>query len=143
MVYEAGLPLSFFEHSAVQAFLHRLRPAYQLPHRTRLSTTLLDNSYRSVKEEVEEYLEKQDNLCISFDESNDVANNRIMNISIITERGVFYHKNMDLSSASVTAEFCAEKIEQEARLIIKEELERINSILIDTCDTMLKNVRLL
>ena len=120
MVYEAGLPLSFFEHSAVQAFLHRLRPAYQLPHRTRLSTTLLDNSYRSVKEEVEEYLEKQDNLCISFDESNDVANNRIMNISITTERGAFYHENINLGAIAVTAEFCAEKIEQQTRLITKD-----------------------
>jgi Protein of unknown function (DUF 659) len=143
MVYEAGLPLSFFEHSAVQAFLHRLRPAYQLPHRTRLSTTLLDNSYRSVKEEVEEYLEKQDNLCISFDESNDVANNRIMNISITTERGAFYHENIDLGAQAVTAEFCAEKIEQQARLITKGQLGRINSISTDTCDTMLKTARLL
>jgi hypothetical protein len=59
---------------------------------------------------VEKYLEKQDNLCISFDESNDVTNNRIMNISITTERGAFYYKNIDLGAIVVTAEFCAEKI---------------------------------
>jgi hypothetical protein len=58
MVYKAGLPLRFFEHSAVQAFLHRLRPAYQLPRRIRLLTTLLDNSYQNVKEGVEKYLQK-------------------------------------------------------------------------------------
>ena len=40
MIYEAGLPLSFFEHFAVQAFFRRLRPAYKLPCRRRLSTTL-------------------------------------------------------------------------------------------------------
>jgi hypothetical protein len=60
---------------------------------------------------VEKYLEKQDNLCISFDESNDVANNRIMNISITIERGAFYYKNIDLGAVVVTAEFCVEKIE--------------------------------
>jgi hypothetical protein len=70
MIYEAGLPLSFFEHSAVQAFLHRLRPAYKPPKRTRLSSTLLEDCCQHVKAEVEEYLDKQDNLCISFDESN-------------------------------------------------------------------------
>jgi hypothetical protein len=110
MVYKAGLPLGFFKYSAVQAFLYRLRPAYQPPHRTRLLTTLLDNSYGSVKEEVERYLEKQDNLYISFDESTDVANNRIINISITIERGAFYYKNINLGSIAVTAEFCTEKI---------------------------------
>ena len=143
MIYEAGLPLSFFEHFAVQAFFRRLRPAYKLPCRRRLSTTLLDESYRSVKEEVEEYLEKQDNLCLSFDESNDVANNRIMNISVTTERGAFYYENIYLDARAVTAEFCAEKIKQQARLITKGQLKCINSISTDTCDTMLKTARLL
>jgi Protein of unknown function (DUF 659) len=110
MIFEAGLPLSFFEHSAVQAFLHRLRPAYKPPLRTRLSTTLLEDCYQDVKAEVKEYLDEQDNLCISFDESTDVANNRIMNISIIIERGAFYYKNIDLDAITVSAEFCAEKI---------------------------------
>jgi hypothetical protein len=45
MVFEAGLPLGFFEYSAIQAFLHRLRPAYNPLCRTRLSTTLLEDSY--------------------------------------------------------------------------------------------------
>jgi hypothetical protein len=143
MIYEAGLPLSFFEHFAVQAFLHRLRPAYKPPLRSRLSTTLLENSYGSVKEEVDKYLEKQDNLCLSFDESNDIASNRIMNISITTERGAFYHENIDLGATIVSAEFCAEKIEQETRLITKGQLQRINSISTDICDTMFKAARLL
>jgi hypothetical protein len=83
---------------------------------------------------VKKYLEKQDNLCISFNESSDIANNRIMNISITTERGAFYYKNIDLGFITVTAEFCTEKIEQQARLITKGELERINSILINIYD---------
>jgi hypothetical protein len=58
MIYDAGLPLSFFEHPAVKAFLHRLRPAYNLPSRARLSTTLLKDSYQSVRQEVKEYLDK-------------------------------------------------------------------------------------
>jgi hypothetical protein len=58
MIFEAGLSLSFFEHLAVQAFLHRLRPAYNPPCRTKLSTTLLKNSYQYVRAEVKEYLNK-------------------------------------------------------------------------------------
>jgi Protein of unknown function (DUF 659) len=92
---------------------------------------------------VEEYLEKQDNLYISFDESNDVANNRIMNISITIKRGAFYYKNIDLDAITVSAELCAEKIKQQARSITNGQLKRINSISTDTCDTILKTTRLL
>jgi hypothetical protein len=66
-----------------------------------------------------------------------------MNIFITTERGAFYYKNIDLGTIAVTAEFYVEKIEQQARLITKGQLERINFILIDTCDIMLKSARLL
>jgi hypothetical protein len=58
MIYDADLALSFFEHPAVKAFLHRLRPAYNLPSRVRLSTTLLKDSYQSVRQEIKEYLNK-------------------------------------------------------------------------------------
>jgi hypothetical protein len=58
MIYKAGLPLGFFDHFAVQAFFRRLRPAYKLLCRKRLLITLLNDSYRSVKAEVKEYLDK-------------------------------------------------------------------------------------
>jgi hypothetical protein len=49
MIYDAGLPLSFFDNPAVQAFLRRLRPAYTSLSRFRLVITLLDDSYESVQ----------------------------------------------------------------------------------------------
>jgi Protein of unknown function (DUF 659) len=91
-----------------------------------VSTTLLDNSYQSVKQEVEEYVDKQDNLCISFNESNDVANNRIINIAVITEKGVFFVENIDLGAAAVTAEYCTELIEQRVQVISKGLPKRLN-----------------
>jgi hypothetical protein len=143
MIYDIGLPLGFFEYPAVQSFFHRLRPAYNLPSRTRVSTTLLDDSYQAVKQEVEEYIDKQDNLCLSFDESNDVANNRIMNISVTTERGAFFVENIDLGAATVTAEYCTQLIEQRAQVITKGRLGHINSISTDTGGAMPKTARLL
>jgi hypothetical protein len=110
MIYNASLPLNFFEQPAIKAFLYRLRPAYNLPCRVRLSTELLEDSYQSVRQEVEEYLDKQDNLCISFDKFNDIASNRIINIAIITDRGVFYNQNIDIEAAKATAKFYIEKI---------------------------------
>jgi hypothetical protein len=58
MIYNANLPLTFFEHSAIKAFLHRLRPAYNLLTRARQFIILLKDSYQSVWQEVKEYLDK-------------------------------------------------------------------------------------
>jgi hypothetical protein len=58
IIYNANLPLTFFEHPAVKAFLYRLRPAYNLPTRARLSTILLKDSYQSARQKVKEYLDK-------------------------------------------------------------------------------------
>jgi hypothetical protein len=45
-----------------------------------------------------------------------------MNISITTERGAFYNENIDLGAITVSAEFCIEKIKQQALSIIKGQL---------------------
>ena len=143
MIYDAGLPLSFFEHPSVKAFLKRLQPAYTPPTRLRLSGTLLEKSYEATKTEVEDYINTQQLLSVSFDESNNVSSDRIMNIALTTPRGAFYYENIVLGSATVSAEFCAEKIEQRLQHITKQRMRRVNSISTDTCDTMLKTARLL
>lgn len=43
---------------------------------------LLDTVFESVKEEMKNDIDTQDTLSVSFDESNDVSSNRIMNIAI-------------------------------------------------------------
>jgi hypothetical protein len=143
MIYDAGLPLNLFSHPAVQAFLHRLRPAYDPPSRQRLSSILLNESYQSTKVKVEQYLNTQDNLCISFDESSDIPSNRIMNVAVITERGAFYDQNIDIRTAKVSTEFCIKQITKRAQDIVKGRMNRIGSISTDTCNTMLKTAQLL
>jgi hypothetical protein len=92
---------------------------------------------------VKNYLNKQDNLYISFDESNDVVNNKIINISITIKRGAFYNKNINHGFTAVTAEFYTKKIKQQIRSITKRQPKRINSISTDTYDIILKTARLL
>ena len=93
--------------------------------------------------EVEAYIDGQDLLAISFDESSNVESDRIMNIAIATERGAFHYESIDLGTATVSAEFNAEIIGKRPLVITKEQVKRVNSISTDTCDTMLKTGRLL
>ena len=57
MVYNIGLLFTFFEHSAVLTFLRALYPSYIPPKKTRLNDILLENTYNTVKEEVDKYLD--------------------------------------------------------------------------------------
>ena len=66
-----------------------------------------------------------------------------MNIAVTIERGAFYNQNLDLGADTASAEYYIEKIEQRYQLITKGRINRINSISIDTYDTMLKTARLL
>jgi hypothetical protein len=100
-------------------FLYCLRPVYNPLARTRLSIIMLKDSYKLVKQEVKQYLNKQDNLYISFNESNNVINHRIVNIIITTKRGVFYNQNIDIKAIIIYIEFYAEKIKERAKVIAK------------------------
>ncbi len=62
MVYDAGLPLSFFEHASVKAFFRQIRPAWHPPSRKMLSESLLEEVYEDTKKEVDLYLNTQNYL---------------------------------------------------------------------------------
>jgi hypothetical protein len=56
MIYNIGLPFSFFEHSSVKAFLKHLQPAYVPSTRHYLANILLKDCYKAIKTEVKEYI---------------------------------------------------------------------------------------
>jgi hypothetical protein len=143
MVYDCSLSLGFFEHPSVIAFLKRLQPAYSPPPRSRLDDKLLEDCYKATKTEVEDYIDTQELLSISFDESNNVSSDRIMNIAVTTPHRAFYYENISLRGITVSGEFCATKIEQKLQEITKQRMKRVNSISTDTCETMMKTARLL
>jgi hypothetical protein len=61
-----------------------------------------------------------------------------MNVDVTTERGAFYDQNINIRAAKASAEFCIKQITKRAQNIIKERINRIGSILINTCGTILK-----
>ena len=60
------------------------------PSNSRLCSTLLDDCYNSVKEEVEEVVAASQYLGPVADESTDINSNRIENISIIINKSSYY-----------------------------------------------------
>lgn len=85
--YEEGLPFSVFESPAMRQALYQLNPAYKPPSRKKISGVLLDKAYAIMKDQIDEYLDSLSELNIIIDESSNVSNSRIANISINTPKG--------------------------------------------------------
>lgn len=66
-----------------------------------------------------------------------------MNIALIIPRGAFYYENIDLGARTISTEYCADIVEKKLQEITKGRMDRVNSILTDTCDTMLKTAHIL
>jgi hypothetical protein len=66
-VFQCGLFLSLSEMEPIQNLWKQARPAFKLPNRKRLSTTLLDAVYKETEDQVQLLLDKSENLCLISD----------------------------------------------------------------------------
>jgi hypothetical protein len=117
MVFQAGLPFNFFEKPEVIAFLRVLNSAYIPPKTTFLKTTMLDNTWKAVKKEVDAEIEKEEQLNVCFDGSSNINHQRIYNISVTTRKGAFYYHNASLGLDTAGAAYTAEKVTEALNVI--------------------------
>ncbi|CAG8632134.1 5378_t:CDS:2, partial [Dentiscutata erythropus] len=68
-IYQYSLVLSLSELQPIIDLWKQARPAFKLPSRRYLSTTLLDKVYNETKKEVQLHISSCNNLCLIFDES--------------------------------------------------------------------------
>jgi hypothetical protein len=141
MVYDTGLPLGFFEHTSIKAFFQQLRPAWHPPSQEMLSESLLEDVYEDTKKEVDSYLNTQGYLNCCFDESTNIKGDRVMNLSLSTEKGAFFDSNIDLGAATVSAKFCADLAEKRLQIITRGKMSRVNSLYTDICSPILSTLR--
>jgi Protein of unknown function (DUF 659) len=137
MCYEQALSFTFVEHPSTATFLNGLNPAYKLPSRKDLARRLLDETYINLKERVQNTIHTMEWLNIVTDESPNITNGRIANISIHTSQGVFHWISEDIGAMQMTAENITAWLRAHLNVITNHDLKRINSIGTDTCVTML------
>jgi hypothetical protein len=89
-LYKSGRPLSFFEDDYWKEFFKK-NFGYTPPSSWALSNTLLDEAYDECKGQVKNQLCAAYSLSLIIDESTDIAYNRIINTSIVTNIGESYY----------------------------------------------------
>jgi hypothetical protein len=105
MVYQGNLPFNFFERPEVRAFLSELRPAYKPLSKYTVANSGLDNAYSLIKTRVDRVITEETHLNITFDAATDIAHQRVLNVSVGTKLGSFYHTNTVLGSSTVSADY--------------------------------------
>jgi len=103
-IYLNNLLFSLTQSSYFLDSLQFIAPAYKPPTMDVVRTTLLDNAYASTKAEVEEILQSNYFLNIIFEKGVDIVKNRIINISIQTDRGTFHYCSEDTGSIAFTSQ---------------------------------------
>ncbi len=66
-IFGDGLPLSLVEDEYFIAFCKKLRPAYELLKRNKLSNELLNKTYKNVTENINQHVKEVDSICITSD----------------------------------------------------------------------------
>ena len=133
MIYETGLPFTWFERPAVKAWLQKLQPAWTLPGETLFRTTYLDNEYIKVKSEIDNIIDQDRNLAITIDDTSNVYQNHISNILVATDKGTFYYHNAIINGDTQTVEISTQSLLESCRTISRNQLQQINAISMDTC----------
>lgn len=89
LIYGLCLPFNIVDSPLFRAFIRTLS-SYKAPSRATVSGSMLDNTYRSVKDQVFGVLGRSRHLHLTLDESSNVNHDRVINLSCRTEGQAFY-----------------------------------------------------
>ena len=113
-----------------------LNPAYKPPSPKTISCLLLDSVHSMIKNHVDEVITSLPNINIVTDESSNIKNARICNISVHSGFGSLHYLSEDIRAKQMTAAASAQWLRNHLHTLSKGDLSRINSITADTCNTM-------
>lgn len=114
-VFVSGSPLSLVEHPLWIDFFQKLRPAYKLPSRFRMSTTYLEAQYTEMKEEITKIIQETKNLHLQCDGWSNIRNESIINFVISKPEPLFVDFKMtktERHNAKYLAEIIGSVIEK-------------------------------
>lgn len=142
-IFTKGLASSTFEGDEMAAVYTALNPAVMPPNSYKVSG-LLPDVYAEYYRKVKAILDHQPWLNVVFDGSDDIAKNRLFNVSIQVPGSVaFYWITVDTGDERQTAENTVEILKPILLDLTGNDLSRINSVVTDTNSTMRKTQRLL
>lgn len=121
----------------MRSFLEALHSAYRTPSPYQLSGPLLDKNFEAMKSNIATIIKESPRVDLIIDESSTIANLRVINVSIHTTSGVFFHETSELPAEDIDSDWLSKFIETSAVPNLCPGVNiSINSLATDTCRTM-------
>ncbi len=131
-IFGGGLPLSLVEDEYFIAFCKKLRPAYELPKRSKLSNELLNKTYKNVTENVTQHVKETNLVCITSDGWTNLRCESIINFMVTTPKPIFW-KAIETKEKRHTGTFIAQQFD----IVINEiRANKVAAILTDNASNM-------
>src|SRR3989337_1807409 len=131
-IFGGGLPLSLVEDEYFIAFCKKLRPAYELPKRNKLSNELLNKTYKNVTENVTQHVKETNLVCITSDGWTNSRCEPIINFMVTTPKPIFW-KAIETKEKRHTGTFIAQQFD----IVINEiGANKVAAILTDNASNM-------
>src|SRR5579859_842187 len=102
--YTQGLPFTLYESNSMKEALCHLNPAYKPPTRHAIAGPLLDQAYTPTKQRVDQLILSLPLLNVVMDESTNISNIRISNISVHTERSMLQWLSEDIGAQQMMSD---------------------------------------
>uniref|UniRef100_A0AC34F9B8 BED-type domain-containing protein n=1 Tax=Panagrolaimus sp. ES5 TaxID=591445 RepID=A0AC34F9B8_9BILA len=139
-IITGNIPYRIVENSDFRAFMHRLRPSYELPSRTYgLPKKLIPQEYATIKENVDKNIEAAPFYSLSTDGWTDINGRHMLNVIVHTPKP-FLYKFIDASLDDENGEFICEKL---AEVVEELGVQKFVGIVTDHAAVMKKVWRLL
>lgn len=122
--YSAGISFNIIDNPDFCIFLKKACSAFKIPSRHKLSTTILDAEYNSLKNDVDDVLEKKEYLCITSDGWSNIKKTSIINYMVTIPQPIFY-KSIPTHEERHTAENISAGIKQTINEVGEEKVVAI------------------
>ena len=131
-LFAAGVPFSFLENNYIIQFFQRLRPAFKLPNRKKLSDELLDDVYDEVKAKCNEQILQANSLTMVSDGWSNINRESVQNFIICTPKPLFFNAVYS-GEESHTAVWTSNQIIQQMEII---GIDKFSAVITDTASVM-------
>jgi len=113
-----AIPFAVADHPFFIEFCKQLRPAYDPPCRTTISTNILHSEAAAITIKIQKELQAEENITIALDGWTDPSNRHLYNFILMTpNRHEYLWAIEDVSSESITGEFLANYVEKIVNII--------------------------
>ncbi|KAK9427200.1 hypothetical protein V1505DRAFT_396313 [Lipomyces doorenjongii] len=94
-LFTSGLPFSLVDNPALRKWVNHLRPAFEIPHRKEVATTMLDDSYDRMKGQMILKTQAESHMTLVTDSWTNIRDEAIVNYVFVTPNGEAMFHNAD------------------------------------------------